>query len=127
MTGFDSKRTAALDKLAEVTEELGLYAQPTQEPVAFYNPQHGGFYWAKPTTIHAPQAVDIVPLALYATPPAAQPAQEPVAWGMPDKDGNIQATITPQQYSKLGHNYNVPLYTSTQLKEKKDEKGVDNA
>ena len=34
MTGFDSKRTAALDKLAEVTEEMGLYAQPVQEPVA---------------------------------------------------------------------------------------------
>lgn len=44
-------------------------AQPAQEPVAFYNPQHGGFYWAKPTTISAPQAVDIVPLALYTTPP----------------------------------------------------------
>jgi hypothetical protein len=42
------------------------------EPVAFYNPQHGGFYWAKPTTISAPQAVDIVPLALYTTPPQRQ-------------------------------------------------------
>ena len=46
-----------------------ILAHPEQEPVAFYNPQHGGFYWAKPTTIHAPQAVDIVPLALYTSPP----------------------------------------------------------
>ena len=107
MTGFDSKRQAAMDKLVEIQEELGMYddqkpeprldqgpdyergfvdgmmyqtqssvdkavnrmTQPEQEPVAFYNPQHGGFYWAKPTTISAPQAVDIVPLALYTTPP----------------------------------------------------------
>jgi hypothetical protein len=70
MTGFDSKRQAALDKLFEVENELGLHydQRPEQEPVAFYNPQHGGFYWAKPTTISAPQAVDIVPLALYAYP-----------------------------------------------------------
>ena len=54
-----------------------ILAQPEQEPVAFYNPQHGGFYWAKPTTIHAPQAVDIVPLALYASPPQRQTDQEP--------------------------------------------------
>ena len=53
--------------------------QPEQEPVAFYNPQHGGFYWAKPTTIHAPQAVDIMPLALYTSPPQRQEEQEPVA------------------------------------------------
>jgi hypothetical protein len=68
MTGFESKRQAALDKLIKLTDEMGLYDKPAQEPVAFYNPQQGGFYWAKPTTIHAPQAVDIVPLALYANP-----------------------------------------------------------
>ena len=87
MTGYESKRAAARDKLVddrrayyEKFDDLyavylnGVYdgkkaAQPAQEPVAFYNPQHGGFYWAKPTTISAPQAVDIVPLALYTTPP----------------------------------------------------------
>jgi hypothetical protein len=31
MTGFDSKREAALDKLVQVTEELGLYDKPAQE------------------------------------------------------------------------------------------------
>lgn len=63
----------AADSLLEealVTKNVSL---PEQEPVAFYNPQHGGFYWAKPTTIHAPQAVDIVPLALYTSPPQRQP------------------------------------------------------
>jgi hypothetical protein len=61
------------DAIDVVKEAL---AQPEQEPVAFYNPQHGGFYWAKPTTIYAPQAVDIVPLALYTTPPAAQTSHD---------------------------------------------------
>jgi hypothetical protein len=75
MTGFDSKRTAALDRLAEVTEELGLY-------------------------------------------------DKPVAWGMRDKDGGIQATITPQQYAKLGHNYNVPLYTTPPAAQPAQEKNT---
>ena len=40
-------------------------AQPEQEPVAFYHP-HKGFYWAKPTHISAPTAVDVPALPLYA-------------------------------------------------------------
>ena len=32
MTGFDSKRQAALDKLVELTDEMGLYDKPAQEP-----------------------------------------------------------------------------------------------
>ena len=37
MTGFDSKRQAALDKLVEIQEELGMYddQKPEQEPVAW--------------------------------------------------------------------------------------------
>jgi hypothetical protein len=46
-------------------------AQPEQEPVAFYHPRNG-FYWAKPTSIFAPTSVDVEPLPLYASPPAAQ-------------------------------------------------------
>ena len=34
MTGFDSKRQAALDKLFAVENELGLHYEPEQEPVA---------------------------------------------------------------------------------------------
>ena len=44
---------------------------PVQEPVAYYHP-HKGFYWAKPTHISAPTVVDVPPMPLYATPPAAQ-------------------------------------------------------
>jgi len=40
-------------------------AQPEQEPVAFYHPRNG-FYWAKPTSIFAPTAVDVPPMPLYA-------------------------------------------------------------
>ena len=36
------------------------------EPIAFFDPQEKGFYWAKPTKITAPTIVDVEPLALYA-------------------------------------------------------------
>lgn len=39
-----------------------------QGPVAYYHP-HKRFYWAKPTRISAPTAVDVKPLTLYTTPP----------------------------------------------------------
>jgi len=38
------------------------------EPVAYFDPQKGGFYWAKPTTVTAPITVDVEPLPLYTTP-----------------------------------------------------------
>jgi len=38
------------------------------EPVAYFDPQEGGFYWAKPTKIKAPVTVDVEPLPLYTTP-----------------------------------------------------------
>jgi len=42
-----------------------------QEPVAYYHP-HKGFYWAKPTHISAPTAVDVPPVPLYVKWQAAQ-------------------------------------------------------
>jgi len=39
-----------------------------EEPVAYFDPQEGGFYWAKPTKIEAPVSVDVEPLPLYTTP-----------------------------------------------------------
>ena len=38
------------------------------EPVAYFNPQEGGFYWAKPTKVEAPITIDVEPLPLYTTP-----------------------------------------------------------
>ena len=35
------------------------------EPIAFFDPQEKGFYWAKPTKITAPTIVDVEPLPLY--------------------------------------------------------------
>ena len=46
-------------------------AQLEQKPVAFYHP-HKGFYWAKPTHISAPTAVDVPALPLYVKWKAAQ-------------------------------------------------------
>ena len=53
----------------ELRERL---AQPEEEPVAYYHP-HKGFYWAKPTRISAPTAVDVKPLPLYTAPPQRKP------------------------------------------------------
>jgi hypothetical protein len=48
-------------------------AQPAQqEPIAFFDPQEKGFYWAKPMKIIAPITVAVEPMPLYTTPPAAQ-------------------------------------------------------
>ena len=59
-----------LQALHSENERLGLYkdayAQPEQEPVAYYHP-HKGFYFAKPTSVSAPIIVDFEPLALYTT------------------------------------------------------------
>ena len=52
-------------------EPLYTAPQPKQEqgePVAYFNPQKGGFYWAKPTKVEAPVSVDVEPLPLYTTP-----------------------------------------------------------
>ena len=48
-----------------MTEEV---KQEQDEPVAYFNPQEGGFYWAKPTTVTAPVTIDVEPLPLYTTP-----------------------------------------------------------
>ena len=54
--GIDKHRARELaDHFAE---------QPKQEPVAYYHPR-SGFYWAKPTSIFAPTAVDVPPMPLY--------------------------------------------------------------
>jgi len=39
-----------------------------EEPVAYFDPQKGGFYWAKPTKIEAPVSVNVEPLPLYTKP-----------------------------------------------------------
>jgi hypothetical protein len=89
------KQARALDKMAENARELGLdyepvlkdssnyrYDPPVAEPVAYLCENavgHKYFRWKKPSS-------EFKPIALYTTPPAAQPAptvQEPVpdyAW-----------------------------------------------
>ena len=76
-----SLREVYFDEDGEPSMHRSPPATPVQEPVAFYHP-HKGFYWAKPTHISAPTAVDVPPVPLYATPPAAQPEQQPVAWAV---------------------------------------------
>ena len=56
-----------------------------------FDPQKGGFYWAKPTKIKAPVTVDVEPLPLYTTPQLKQEQGEPVAY-------------VNDQYSRDGYN-----------------------
>jgi hypothetical protein len=72
MTGFDSKRQAAMDKLVEIQEELGMYddQKPVQKPVAWISALTGDV-----TMQNMSHTVSWA--ALYTTPPAAQPEQEP--------------------------------------------------
>jgi hypothetical protein len=51
------------------TTQMKKSKQEQSEPVAYFNPQKGGFYWAKPTKIEAPITVDVEPLPLYTAPP----------------------------------------------------------
>lgn len=58
-------------------------AQPEpveSEPVAYYNPQEPGFYWAMPTKIDAPITVMVKPLPLYTTP-------------QPDRTAELEAAL----------------------------------
>ena len=68
MTGYQSKKAAALD-------EDGMYlvhqtAQPEQEqePVAFINAEQRTFEWAKPTSWHTPTVVNLPKIPLYTHP-----------------------------------------------------------
>jgi len=45
---------------------------PVQEPIAFFDPQEKGFYWAKPMKIIAPITVAVEPMPLYTPAPSAQ-------------------------------------------------------
>jgi len=95
------------------------FVQPEQEPVAYYHP-HKGFYWAKPTHISAPTAVDVPPVPLYTVPPAAQPEQEPVAWMFQhDETGRMNyvsndGANTPELFLKRNPRYALvcSLYTT---------------
>ena len=66
MTGYKSKKAAALD-------EDGMYlvhqtAQPAQELVAFINAEQRTFEWAKPTSWHTPTVVNLPKIPLYTHP-----------------------------------------------------------
>jgi hypothetical protein len=68
MTGFNGKREAALDKLVQVTEELGLYDKPAQEPVAWgYRNHDGAIYDCISPEAHADAEGDYT-VPLYTTP-----------------------------------------------------------
>ena len=77
MTGFDSKRTAVLDKLAEVTEDMGLYKMPVSKDEALKMALEAleGKYSITASMLNQQfQALIAIQEAL------AQPAQEPLGY-----------------------------------------------
>jgi hypothetical protein len=66
--GMQKQMQSSVDKAVNAMAQPA----PVQEPVAFFDPQKESFYWAKPTRVIPPVTVDVEPLPLYTTPPAAQ-------------------------------------------------------
>ena len=64
MTGFKSKKAAALDE-----DGMYLVHHTAQEPVAFINAEQRTFEWAKPTSWHTPTVVNLPKIPLYTAPP----------------------------------------------------------
>ena len=75
MTGFDSKRKIALDRLDD--DDIQVYAQPSNGPVAWgFRSDDGAIYDCISPEAHADCEGEYT-VPLYAALPAAQPAQEP--------------------------------------------------
>ena len=64
MTGYQSKKAAALDE-----DGMYLVHHTAQEPVAFINAEQRTFEWAKPTSWHTPTVVNLPKIPLYTAPP----------------------------------------------------------
>jgi len=136
MTGFDSKRKIALERLDD-DDDIQVYAKPSSKrPVeADYN-SHIAYARAlevfcdslaqpaqEPVAEFKKSALCNYPLLtwkedyvakfgdkLYTTPP--QPVQEPVAWGFRNDAGAIYDCISPEAHAEVEGDYTVPLYTT---------------
>ena len=140
MTGFNSKRDAAADKLQDGKCKLCVdgciacdaRAQPGQEPgvlrdalaEALTSTYVCGRVWDawnvgtmtkddfQPAAECDELLDELVQAVAAATPPLPmQPMQEPVAWGFRSADGAIYDCISPEAHDECEGSYNVPLYT----------------
>jgi hypothetical protein len=100
------------DALAESRREVAAL-KAVQEPVAFFDPQGKGFYWAKHTKITAPVTVAVDPMPLYTTPPAQPvPVQEPVAWICNHYEEGVKNDVDYWQDDIDALPVGTPLYTT---------------
>jgi hypothetical protein len=123
MTGFDSKRQMAQDKVAQPEQEpvarvvstapdriwLDLGFDPQDEYEIIFHELHD-VTWSQDNA--SGNGIEYV--RADTVPPAAQPAQEPEVWGMRSKDGQIYDVICPKEHAVLEGSYKVPLYTTPQ-------------
>jgi hypothetical protein len=63
------------------------------DPIAFFDPQEKGFYWAKPTKITAPTIVDVEPLALYTQRPWVGLTEDEAIELLPAGDWEVDPTL----------------------------------
>ena len=94
MTGFDSKRKIAMDKLDD--DDVQVYAKPEQEPVICKHE------WFRTGAMEMGECRCIKCGAWNSTKPAAQPAQEPAAWAVYDKRGGSKSLHWPENHSPNG-------------------------
>ena len=82
MTGFESKRTAVLYKLAQVTEELGLYKGLESRNYVFATPPKPVGYW-----VLYPQGTPHTQFAMYHKPTDEQikNTEQLLGWGWRDE------------------------------------------
>jgi len=58
-----------IEEVDEAITAIKAALEAKDEPIAFFDPQEKGFYWAKPMKIIAPITVAVEPMPLYTTPP----------------------------------------------------------
>jgi hypothetical protein len=109
MSGFDSKREAALDKLVEVTQELGLYDKPMTKDEALKLALKALESGVKTTAEQISWIEYVMNEAITAIKEAlAQPAQEPVAITIIAKLGNVYSFTGDYSLRKGDKVYTAP-------------------
>jgi hypothetical protein len=131
MTGFDSKRQMAMDKVVQPAQEQWLQDVSIKIEAALLShrlslhrdsddagngfPLIDALCCGQTSLDFGRREVEDIVEAIYHVldaniPTAAQPEQEPVAWGFRHHDGAIYDCISPEEHADCEGEYNVPLY-----------------
>ena len=109
MTGFNSKRQMAADKLQKPEREALKLAVDGLEKILHTFVKDGKVVMS--SMIRNELFAEVNSLLQQTKTSLAQPAQEPVAWGFKSADGEIYDCIPSESHDDYEGSYNVPLYT----------------